>query len=61
MDDLEKGLVRGIGISIQFLINAHGEVTLAGELFKVSGYSLAEFEKVCDSYDMPFIKKAAEE
>jgi len=54
------GMIQGVGIAIQYLINAHGEDSIAGYLFRETGYSLEEFEKYCDEYDLQYIRKAAE-
>ena len=50
--------VQGLGYAAAWLVNAHDQPTIAGELLKESGFKLVAFRKACDPYDFKFIKKA---
>ena len=61
MKQREIGFTQGVGYAIQYLINGHGENSLAEYLMQESGIHLSDFEKVCDDMDLEYIRKAAAE
>lgn len=57
---VDKGFIQGLGFAIAWLSKWHGLGTEVEELFNHAGFTLAEYEKVCDEYDLVEIRKVAE-
>jgi hypothetical protein len=55
---MDKSFIAGVGFAISYLVNAHGEDTIAGYLYREAGFTLKEYKESCDKYDIPKIKKA---
>ena len=53
--------VSGLGYAIGWLVNAHDQPTMAGELMAESGFKMSDFNKSCNKYDLKFIRVAARE
>lgn len=43
--DWDKGFYAGIGICVRFLINGHGEATIAKDMMKEFGVTVEDFKR----------------
>lgn len=49
--------VQGLGYAIAWIVRYHDESTIAKDLMKNSGFTLADFKKHCDEYDFKVIRE----
>jgi hypothetical protein len=56
---MDKGFIAGLGYALAWLHKWHDVGTPIEELYRQSGFSLEDFERECEEYDLVELRKLA--